>query len=528
MKNLSGKASLVIALVFALVITLIPVMPGNYSYGATTFAGGDGTLSNPYQITTKAQLNSVRNYPTKSFKLMNDINFTTTDFLSGGVYYNGGKGWAPIGASSTPFTGNFNGNGKKISGLTITLTAGGDGGLFGINNGIISNLGIYGGTISVTGNAMARGAGIAAQNGGTIQNCYNSATIISGGTAGGIVGNSANGTIKKCFNAGAVTGFTEVGGVCGWFGEGTLSYCYNTGAVTGNATSAGDHIGGIAGASDTCTLMQCYNTGTVTAAHSTTGGITAYVSDTILTACYYLAGTGANTSGTSLTSTQMGESTSFTGFNFTTVWMMNSSNHRPALQTCPVRPAALTTFSMNLSTTYSDVALRYRAIMAKWATVANANGYKVLYRKSSATSSSVGYVTTTAWSLLGDAGSKYYVKVIPYVSIAGVKYYAKSYSPETWVYTLQGLTLQLSKSGTQDVKVQWSNIGGETGYCIYRKTGSTGSWTKIKAIASVAAISWTDSSTVKGKTYYYKVRAYKTVGSSNVYGPYSTEKSIRL
>lgn len=521
-----GKLPLVAILVLTLVVTFYPTSWSMESHGAQVFAGGDGTAGNPYQIATKAQLSSVRNYPDKNYILMNDIVFASSDFKSGGAYYNSGSGWKPIGPLTSAFTGTFNGNGKKITGLVVAAAGGGNGGLFNYNNGTITNLGISGGTISATGSVFSHAGGIAAENGGTIQNCYSSATVSSTGTAGGVAGRSLNGTVAKCFNAGTVTGLTEVGGICGWFGEGTLSNCYNTGKITGNATSSGNHIGGIAGAGDACVLEHCYNIGPVTADFSVTGGITAYRSSATLTDCFYLEGSGENSEGVSLSSTQMEQSASYHGFDFTNVWVWNTYNHLPALRTCPARTASIPSVSLNLSTTYSDASLRYRVIKAKWASVSNASGYKVWYKKSTDTNAKSAYTTNTSWSMLVDAGSKYYVKVIPYVSVAGVKYFSKNYSPEKYTFTLKAPSLQLSKSGTQDVDVKWGNIVGESGYYIYRKTGATGSWTRVKIIVSSSAASWMDSATVNGKTYYYKIKAYKTVGGSAVYGPLSPEETI--
>ena len=48
-------------------------------------------------------------------------------------YWNGGKGWAPIGDATTPFTATFNGNNNTISHLFINSTDGAANiGLFGV------------------------------------------------------------------------------------------------------------------------------------------------------------------------------------------------------------------------------------------------------------------------------------------------------------------------------------------------------------------------------------------------------------
>lgn len=73
-----------------------------------------------------------------------------TDYLAqGGLGYNDGKGWLPIGAYSDgvydiPFTGTFNGNGHTISGFYINNSSLFVGGLFGRNSGTIKDLKLEG------------------------------------------------------------------------------------------------------------------------------------------------------------------------------------------------------------------------------------------------------------------------------------------------------------------------------------------------------------------------------------------------
>lgn len=190
-------------------------------------------------------------------------------------------------------------------------------------------------------------------------------------------------------------------------------------------------------------------------------------------------------------------------------------------------PKSLTGITVTLNETYADSGLRYRAIKATWTSATGATGYLVKYRKSTTTTWSSAYVTKNSWSILSPyAGAKYYVKVKPYITIDGVKYYSAAYSPEKAVYTLKAPATHLHKSGTRDIKVDWSNIAGETGYKIYRKVGTSGSWTLVKTIASTSTFTWSDAGRTVGHSYYYKVRAYRTVNSVVIYGPYSNTASL--
>lgn len=98
------------------------------------FAGGQGTKNDPYLVSTVDQLNLVRCHENKYFKLTNNLNMT-------------GINWNPIGQglhqnnrNDNPWQGNFDGNGKTISNLTID-TQRSKVGLFGeIGYSDISNL----------------------------------------------------------------------------------------------------------------------------------------------------------------------------------------------------------------------------------------------------------------------------------------------------------------------------------------------------------------------------------------------------
>src|SRR5690625_5047573 len=93
--------------------------------GNGDFAGGDGSIDNPYLIETPEQLNEIRNNRYKHFKLNADINLDVAP-------YNQNEGWEPIGIESSRFNGTFVGTGFKISGLTINRSLEDGVGLFGV------------------------------------------------------------------------------------------------------------------------------------------------------------------------------------------------------------------------------------------------------------------------------------------------------------------------------------------------------------------------------------------------------------
>lgn len=68
------------------------------------------------------------------------------------------------------------------------------------------------------------------------------------------------------------------------------------------------------------------------------------------------------------------------------------------------------------------------------------------------------------------------------------------------------------------VTLSMSKVSGAQGYSIYRATSNNGKYTQI---ANVTSTTYKDTGRNSSSSYYYKVRAYKTVNGKKVYGSYS-------
>ena len=241
----------------------------------SSFAGGSGTVSDPYQITSPEQLNNVRNYPDSHFVLLNDIKFTDDMFEAGGAFYNDGRFWTPI----PYFSGVLDGQGYTVSGLKVnvknTSTTESYAGVFARSSGVIEHLNLSDMNVKLTGHGAA-GSLIGNMTDGSIRNISVEDCVVSvknsdgNPCAGGIIGDafSSDSTISNCSNGTSVTA------------EGDT--------LTGSSYYV--YAGGIAGRSSAA-ISGCSNSGTVTATgkrliyETYAGGITAYSSGTIIDCC---------------------------------------------------------------------------------------------------------------------------------------------------------------------------------------------------------------------------------------------------
>ena len=182
--------------------------------------------------------------------------------------------WTPIGNSSYPYVGTFDGDNHSITGLTIQ-NAGDRIGLFGQvgDNGTVKNLKLA--DVNVSGNDNV--GAVAGCNEGTISNCSVSGSIQGNQNVGGVVGvMSTNSEMIACCVTGdvkstVVSGEANAGGVVGLMKESSITACYSTGNVT---AANGTNVGGVVGCSNMSTITSCYHaTGDVTGTGDAIGGV---------------------------------------------------------------------------------------------------------------------------------------------------------------------------------------------------------------------------------------------------------------
>ncbi|MFP4664317.1 MAG: cadherin domain-containing protein [Bacteroidales bacterium] len=250
---------------YSFLTILVILLTTNAAY--TQFAGGNGTETDPWQITTVEQLDSVRNHLVDHFILMNDLDFDGTPYNN---IIDNEEGWMPIGNLSPGFKGSFDGQGYTISNLYINRPDNNHPSLFKIiSNAEISNLTLL--SCSIEGGTSAGGICGYSTN-STIRNCGVYGQISGIDFAGGIAGIIQNSSIQSCYTAGTVIAKGTAGGLVGSINEysGAMSHidnCYSScnvfakGMLSSMTTEY--RAGGLVGSAKMTEISSCYVAGSV-------------------------------------------------------------------------------------------------------------------------------------------------------------------------------------------------------------------------------------------------------------------------
>ena len=84
--------------------------------------------------------------------------------------------------------------------------------------------------------------------------------------------------------------------------------------------------------------------------------------------------------------------------------------------------------------------------------------------------------------------------------------------------------LKAVSAGYNSDTLTWSAVPGATGYEIYRSTSDSSGFVTI---ATTSSTSYTDIGLTTGTTYYYQIKAYTTVDTTNIYSEATTAVSAK-
>ena len=154
-------------------------------------------------------------------------------------------------------------------------------------------------------------------------------------------------------------------------------------------------------------------------------------------------------------------------------------------------------------------------VKVKWDAVSGASYYRV-YRKASASGSweKLADTTSTSYTDTTVKSGKTYYYTVRCLNSTGKKVASAYDSTGLSIYRILAPELSAVSNTSSGMKLTWNNVSKATKYRVYRKTSSSGSWTKL---ADTTSTNYTDTTAKTGTTYYYTVRAYSSDGSASAY-----------
>ena len=189
--------------------------------------------------------------------------------------------------------------------------------------------------------------------------------------------------------------------------------------------------------------------------------------------------------------------------------------------------------SYKISLDETDITLKrsYNRVRVYWSKVTGADGYQI-YRSTSKNSgySKIATVSAGKERKYTDKGrihnKKYYYKIRAYRKVNGKNVYG-DYSPVSSI-TVRVSTPSIKniyKTNSSSLTIKWTQIDGATGYRVYRATSKNGTYKRIATLKGNKTLSYKDTGRVCGRTYYYKIKAYRTVDGTIYNGSASEIKS---
>ena len=289
------------------------------------------------------------------------------------------KSWTPIGRYNAPFSGELNGNGHSVTGLTISYNS------LGYLEGYAGLVGYAGHTaylhhLNVDGNILSDKFNCGLLLGGSwsgsrIKRCIVTGSVTAEASIGGVAGtayqisqcearnvvlttNPNNGGaggicynlnyydfsdtyVSECVSSGTIISYCNMGGIVGAASFSKhIENCFSSMVLTGKSK-----IGGIVyGAENSAVVENCYYTGSITSTEGKASGLIAGGSHLTITNCYWSKecnmtidglpdvkrGVGTDVSEdptTGLTLTEMRTKASYAGWDFDTIWAIDTNKN---------------------------------------------------------------------------------------------------------------------------------------------------------------------------------------------------------
>ena len=161
-----------------------------------------------------------------------------------------------------------------------------------------------------------------------------------------------------------------------------------------------------------------------------------------------------------------------------------------------------------------------------WAYMSGAKSYEVW--RSVNDNEHFELIRTTSGTAIQDRnlidGQTYYYKVRAYDDSGETIVYGE-FSDELYLCIIGAPVIAtLEQNGSNSVFITWDKVNDADGYELWRSTDGS-NYSSVKSVVTASTYNY---SLAVGETYFYKVRAYKTVDGTKVYGNYSKAVAVKI
>ena len=182
-------------------------------------------------------------------------------------------------------------------------------------------------------------------------------------------------------------------------------------------------------------------------------------------------------------------------------------------------------------TSVKAVATSYNKIKVNWNKLSYITGYEIYQYNSKTYKYEKVAVTKGSYYTINNlkTGSTYKYRVRAYRTVNGKTYYGNFSNQISAKPVLKSVTsLKVSNYISKTASLRWSKVYGASGYKIYKSTNEDSGFKLLTSIKDGDTVKYSNKYLRKGKTFYYKVRAYRTVNGRNVYSNYSTTIKVTI
>ena len=195
-----------------------------------------------------------------------------------------------------------------------------------------------------------------------------------------------------------------------------------------------------------------------------------------------------------------------------------TSNYNAASKTVTIKIVPVATSKIT-------AANQAKGIKVAWKKVTGANGYIIYRNNQKAKTITSGSTVTWTDTAANTNGTKYVYKIVAKASTGN-----STLNKSLTTYKVARPTVKtLKNSASKKMTVKWAKNGKATGYQIqYSTSKKFSSGNKTTTVTKVGTVSKTIGSLAAGKTYYVRIRTYKTVGKTKCWSAWSATKNVKI